>query len=107
MEPVNFVKDLKPTTKNANLTVIILRYNEGPLIIDSNGAAATSSIVLMLTISEYFISTNMLFVETKKRKVTKLIFRSFSVSQSMKTQDGNELRNVVVGDKTGKVMTKL
>ena len=25
MEPVNFVKDLKPTTKNANLTVIILR----------------------------------------------------------------------------------
>ena len=25
MDPVNFVKDLKPTTKNANLTVIILR----------------------------------------------------------------------------------
>merc|ERR1712021_226933 len=50
MDPVNFVKDLKPTTKNANLTVIIL-----------------------------------------------------SISQSMKTQDGNELRNVIVGDKTGKV----
>ena len=28
MEPVNFVKDLKPTTKNANLTVIILRWEK-------------------------------------------------------------------------------